>query len=62
MHKKKCGNNNQNVHHWFYYRKICLILKPPNTTIAKLAKTADPDEMAHYELSHLDLQCLPYSL
>ena len=34
----------------------------PNTTKAELANTVDPDEMAHIELSHLDLQCLPSSL
>ena len=39
-----------------------LTLKEPNTTIAELANTADPDETAHNELSHLDLQCLPSSL
>ena len=37
--------------------------KEPNTTIAEFANTVDPDEMAHNELSHLDLlQCLPSSL
>ena len=30
---------------------------------AKFRKTTvDPDEMAHYELSHLDLQCLQIQL
>ena len=33
----------------------------PNTTKAEFAKTMDPDETAHNELSHLDLQCLPSS-
>ena len=28
----------------------------PSTTIAEFANTADPDEMAHNEPSHLDLQ------
>ena len=37
-------------------------LKAPNTTIAEFANTVDPDEMAHNEPSHLDLQCLPSSL
>ena len=32
--------------------------KAPNTTIVKFANTADPDEMALNEPSHLDLQCL----
>ena len=31
--------------------------KAPNTTIAELAKTEDPDDTAHNEPSHLDLQC-----
>ena len=35
--------------------------KAPNTTIAEFANTADPDETAHNEPSHLDLQCLPSS-
>ena len=38
---------------------LLLTLKAPNTTIAEFANTADPDETAHYEPSHLDLQCLP---
>ena len=33
-------------------------LKAPNTTIAEFANTADPDETAHNEPSHLGLQCL----
>ena len=37
-----------------------LTLKASNTTIiAEFANTADPDETAHNEPSHLDLQCLP---
>ena len=40
---------------------MLLILKVPNTTIAEFANTVDPDEMAHYEPSHLDPQCLPSS-
>ena len=39
-----------------------LTRKAPNTTIAVFANTVDPDEMAHNEPSHLDLQCLPSSL
>ena len=42
-------------------RKL-LTRKAPNTTIAESANTVDPDQMAHYELSYLDLQCLPSSL
>ena len=40
----------------FYFS---LTFKAPNTTIAEFANTADPDETAHNEPSHLDLQCLP---
>ena len=36
-----------------------LTCKAPNTTIAEFANSVDPDEYAHNELSHLDLQCLP---
>ena len=36
-----------------------LSCKAPNTTVAEFANTVDPDKMAHYEPSHLDLQCLP---
>ena len=39
-----------------------LTLKVLNTTIAESANTIGPDEMAHNEPSHLDLQCLPSSL
>ena len=39
-----------------------LTCKAPNTTIAEFAITIDPDKTAHNESSHLDLQCLPYSL
>ena len=45
-----------------YLRSRILTLKAPNTTIAEFANTADPDEMAHNEPSHLDLQCLPSKL
>ena len=41
---------------------LVLTVKAPNTTIAELANTVDPDETAHNEPSHLDLQCLPSSL
>ena len=30
-----------------------------NTTIAEFANTVDPDETAHHEPSHLNLQSLP---
>ena len=36
-----------------------LTCKVPNTTIAKFANTVDPDETAHNEPSHQDLQYLP---
>ena len=39
-----------------------LIHKAPNTTIAEFTNTVDPDETAHNEPSHLDLQCLLSSL
>ena len=39
-----------------------LIHEAPNTTIAEFANTVDPDETAHNELSHQDLQCLLSSL
>ena len=39
-----------------------LNLKAPNTIKAAFANTVDPDETAHNEPSHLDLQCLPASL
>ena len=42
--------------------KDILTGKAPNTTIAEFANTADPDETANNEPSHLDLQCLPSSL
>ena len=42
-----------------FFRCLAIItLKAPNTTIAEFANTADPDETAHNEPSHLDLQCL----
>ena len=49
--------------HCLYRRilNILLSLKAPNTTKAEFANTADPDEMAHNEPSHLDLKCLPSS-
>ena len=46
----------------FFLDILLLTLKGSNTTIAKFANTADPDETAHNEPSHLDLQCLPFSL
>ena len=42
--------------------KILITLKAPNTTIAEFANTVDPDETAHNEPCHQDLQCLPTSL
>ena len=42
--------------------KIMLAHKAPYTTIAEFANTVDPDETAHNEPSHLDLQCLHSSL
>ena len=39
-----------------------LTLLAPNITIAEFANTVDPDERAHNEPSHQDLQCLPSSL
>ena len=43
-------------------KTYALIPKVPNTTLAEFANTVDPDEMAHNEPSHLDLQCLPCCL
>ena len=42
---------------------LLLTLKAPNTKIhvEEFANSADPDEMAHSEPSHLDLQCLLFS-
>ena len=37
--------------------RSCLTHKTPNITIAAFANIVDPDETAHYEPSHLDLQC-----
>ena len=39
-----------------------LACKAPNTSIDDFANAVVPDETAHYELSNLDLQCLPSSL
>ena len=39
--------------------KKLLTIKVPNATKAEFANTVDLDEMAHDELSHLNLQCLP---
>ena len=49
------------------YLLLCLTFyrltrKAPNITIAEFLSTVDPDETAHNEPSHLDLQCLPFSL
>ena len=43
----------------YEYHQFFLIPKAPNTTIADFANTVDPDETAHNEPSHLNLQCLP---
>ena len=48
-----------NIHTTIINAQNRLTLKAPNTTIAEFANTADPDETAHNEPSHLDLQCLP---
>ena len=42
--------------------KHLLTHKAQNTTKAEFANTADPDETAHNEPSHLDLRCLPSKL
>ena len=39
------------------FNRFIISLKAPNTTKAEFANTVDPDETAHNELSHLDLQC-----
>ena len=36
--------------------------KAPNTTLAEFASAADPDESAHNEPPHQDLQCLSSGL
>ena len=46
----------------FIFLAPILTHKAPNTTIAEFANTVDPDETAHDEPSHLDLQSLPSSL
>ena len=40
-------------HHWIW---TCLLLQ--KWYQSKIANSVDPDEMAHYEPSHLDLHCL----
>ena len=42
----------------------CLTLKMPRTKKKKneFANSVDPEEMAHNELPHLDLHCLPSGL
>ena len=39
-----------------------LTLKKPNTKIDNFSNTIHQGETAYNEKSHLDLQCLPYSL
>ena len=46
----------------FYVFIQLLALRVSNTTKAEFANAVDPDEMAHYEPSHLNLQCLPTGL
>ena len=57
-------NNKLNINtdiSWLF--NFCsLTHKAPYTTKAEFANTVDPDETAHNELSHLDLQCLLSSL
>ena len=36
--------------------------KAPKTIIVELVNSVDTDEAVHYELSHLDLHCLPSNL
>ena len=45
-----------------YAQIYVLARKAPNSKIADFANTVDPDETAHNEPSHLDLQFLPSSL
>ena len=47
---------------WSLQNTVNLMPKVPNTTIAESESTVDPDETAHNEPSHLDLQCLLSSL
>ena len=44
------------------YHYLSSTFKAPYAIIADFANTVDPDETAHNEPSHLDLQCLPSSL
>ena len=46
----------------YYGSKIFLTLKAPDTIIVELANTADPDETAHNEPSHRDLQCFFFNI
>ena len=39
-----------------------LTIEVPNTIKSEFTNTVDPDDKAHNEPSHLDLQCLPSSI
>ena len=60
--KVRCKLSAQKLQNESMIMMIVITHKAPNTTIAKFAKTVDPDETAHNEPSHPDLQCLPFSL
>ena len=42
--------------------RLLSTLSVPKTKIAESANIVDLDEVAHHELPHLDLHCLPSSL
>ena len=44
----------------FQVHLFTLIILALQTKICTTANSVDPDEMAHYEPSHLDLHCLPF--
>ena len=51
------------LHIWSHNNpKPTFALKLPKMKIAEFANIVDPDEVAHYELPHLDLHYLPSSL
>ena len=41
---------------------ISLTLKSSEMEIVEFANSVDPDEVAHHELPHLNLLCLPFGL
>ena len=45
---------------YIYFQCITLLI--PNTKIAEFANCVNLDEVAHDELPHLDLHCMPSSL